>query len=50
MLIAVQDEHARAVEDAAHEDAKDIFDQLPEPPHLDYGDVKYADGKLRYLD
>jgi len=30
--------------------AKDLFDQLPEPVHLDHGDVKYADGKLRFLD
>ena len=50
VLGAVAAEHDRAEEEAAREEEKDIFERLPEPVHLDHGDVKYTDGKLRYLD
>lgn len=50
LLGAVEEESALATEEAEHEETKDIFDRLPEPVHLDHGDVKYTDGKLRFLD
>ena len=50
LLAALQEENNRATTRAAEKEDKDIFERLPDPPNLDYGDVKYVDGKLRYLD
>jgi hypothetical protein len=47
---AIEQEHARVERHAAADEQRDLFDRLPEPLHLDHGDVKFTDGKLRFLD
>ena len=43
-------EQARSGRASIAEDEKDLFDRFPDPlPHLDIGDVKYSDGKFRFL-
>ena len=50
LLAAFQDENTRATKKAVEDEDKDIFERLPDPPHLHYGEVKYTDGKYRYFD
>ncbi len=50
VLASIEQEHARAEGHAAADEHRDLFERLPEPPHLDHGDVKFTDGKLRFLD
>jgi hypothetical protein len=47
---AIDQEHARSEGQAAADEQRDLFERLPEPLHLDHGDVKFTDGKLRFLD
>jgi len=49
VLRALAEETPSGADLAEKEGTEDLFDQLPEPVHLDHGDVKYADGKLRFL-
>lgn len=50
LLVALAEEHSRAIaHDASNED-KDLFERVPEPLHLDHGDVKFGDGKFRFID
>ena len=46
LLAALREE----LERSARSDATDAFDELPDPPHLDYGEVKYRDGRFKHLD
>ena len=48
-LIESVREEQRCCEAARHAE-KDIFDELPDPPHLEYGEVRYRDGRFKYLD
>ena len=50
LLEALEAEHEAAGAAAASEDEQDLFERLPEPMHLEHGDVQYGDGKLRFLD
>ena len=36
--------------EAARHGERDIFDELPDPPHLEYGEVRYRNGRFKYLD
>ena len=50
VLAALAAENARATaRDLADED-RDLFERLPEPLHLDHGEVKCGDGKFRFID
>lgn len=46
---SLEQENLLAEETAASDDYKTVFDRLSELVHLDNGDVKYGDGKLRFL-
>lgn len=48
LLAALRDELENL--ETTRSDAKDVFDELPDPPHLDYGEVKYRDGRFKHLD
>jgi hypothetical protein len=50
IFAAVREENARAADDAARDEDKDLFDQLPDPPHLEYGEVRYRNGRFNYFD
>jgi len=50
LLAAIHDETARATEESTRRDERDLFEKLPDPPHLSYGEVRYFGGKLRYFD
>ena len=50
IVAAIREESARAAEEAARDDQRDLFDRLPDPPHLSYGEVRHYGGKLRYFD
>lgn len=60
-LARVLERTRRAVWHAIEEDAirstqradgssRDLFDELPDPPHLEYGEVRYRNGRFNYLD
>jgi hypothetical protein len=50
LVASIGEEQDRASREAADGDARDVFDELPDPPHLEYGEVKYRDGRFKYLD
>ncbi len=50
MAQAINEESERTAEEANAQDGRDLFDRLPDPPHLGFGQVRHYDGKLRYFD
>lgn len=50
LLAAIHEESTRATEESTRRDELDLFEKLPDPPHLSYGEVRYFGGKLRYFD
>lgn len=46
---SLEQENLLAEGAAASDQTKSVFDRLSEPVHLDKGDLKYGDGKLRFL-
>ncbi len=49
LLAAFQEENARVTKRAAEIEDKDLIEHLPDPPHLDYGEVKYGTGVHDYF-
>lgn len=47
---ALREEQDRTRREAGKDDSRDLFDELPEPPHLEYGEVRHRDGRFKYLD
>ena len=50
LLFALQKENRRSASEAGRGEARDLFDELPDPPHLEYGEVRYRNGRFKYLD
>jgi hypothetical protein len=50
LLGALTEEHSRAAANDASNEDQDLFERVPEPLHLDHGDVKFGDGKFRFID
>jgi hypothetical protein len=48
LIASVQEELGRS--ERTERDARDLFDELPDPPHLEYGEVRYRNGRFKYLD
>jgi hypothetical protein len=49
ILGAIATERARAENESAREAEKEILDLLPDPPHLETGEVKYGTGLHDYF-
>lgn len=50
VVSAHENDRSEFAELVDQDDSRDIFDELPEPTHLDHGDVKLGAGKLRFMD
>ena len=50
LLSAFTEESERCAHEAAHSQARNLLDELPDPPHLEYGEVRYRNGQFKYLD
>jgi len=48
LLATFQEENTRATKEAEN-DGEDRSEHLPDPPHLDYGEVKYGQGMHDYF-
>jgi predicted nuclease with RNAse H fold len=46
---AIETEHARASRRAEQNEERTLLDQLPDPPHLEIGEVKYGEGMHDYF-
>jgi hypothetical protein len=49
VLSAIEDESARAAAVASQDVDKNMFDNLPEPPHLEPGELKCGNGMHDYF-
>jgi len=49
LLSAFQEENARGAARAAEDGDRDPIYELPDPPHLEYGAVKYGQGMHDYF-
>lgn len=50
LIAAVTEEVAQASKDSMQDGERHLFERLPNPPNLEYGQVQYLDGKLKYFD
>ena len=46
---AIREETAQAAEEAVEDGQRDRLDELPDPPHLEPGEVKYGNGLHDYF-
>jgi hypothetical protein len=48
--LGVAAEGTLAATDESEGGSRDLFDELPDPPHLEYGEVHYRNGRFKYFD
>ena len=46
---AIKEENNRAYAES-RAPTRDLFDELPDPPHLEYGETRYRNGRFKQLD